>query len=149
MCDIDLFKKINDQHGHLSGDSVLIQFSDLIKENLRKHDIAARYGGEEFLFLLPNTDIEQALDVAEKLREIIALNTFTLTSMVTLSITASFGVISNSDDSINWDNMVQAADSALYEAKQSGRNQVIKGVLNSVNENNLSLLPLNNTKSSC
>jgi|GEM_PF-412717 len=149
MCDIDLFKKINDQHGHLSGDSVLIQFSDLIKKNLRTYDIAARYGGEEFLFLLPNTGIEQAIVVAQKLREIIAANTFTSTSMDTLSITASFGVTSNSDSSINWDNMVQAADSALYEAKQSGRNKVIKGTLNNINENNLSLLPLNNAKSSC
>jgi len=146
MCDIDLFKEINDQHGHLSGDSVLIQFSDLIIKNLRKYDIAARYGGEEFLFLLPNTDIEQAVDVAEKLRAIIAGNTFTSTSTDTLSITASFGVTSNSDNSINWDNMVQAADSALYEAKKLGRNKVIKGAPKRNGANNLRVLGLNCAK---
>jgi len=148
MCDIDYFKKINDQYGHLSGDSILIQFSDLIKKNLRKDDIAARYGGEEFLFLLPNTDAEQALDVAEKLREIIARNIFTSTGMDTLSITASFGVTTNTDHAVNWDNMVQAADSALYEAKQSGRNKVIKGTINSHSADNRNILVLNSAKTS-
>lgn len=127
LCDIDHFKQINDQYGHQAGDDILVNFSALIIKSLRDYDIAARYGGEEFLLLLPSTNIEQAMEVAGKLRVIIAQNKFTITDTNTLTVTASFGVTSNIEKSNNWDGMIKAADDALYEAKKLGRNQVLKG----------------------
>lgn len=126
LCDIDHFKQINDQYGHQVGDNVLSSLSALFTKNMRKHDIVARYGGEEFLLLLPNTHIEKAMKVAEKLRMIIAKNEFTNTGTATLSVTVSLGVASNNEKSNSWDNIVKAADEALYKAKKSGRNQVFR-----------------------
>ena len=126
VCDIDHFKRINDQYGHQAGDDVLVNFSALIIKNLRDYDIVARYGGEEFLLLLPNTDIEEAIKVADKLRKIIKKNQFSISDNKTILVTASFGVTSNIESSNNWDIMVKVADNALYEAKRLGRNQVVR-----------------------
>lgn len=124
LCDIDNFKEINDQYGHQVGDYILISLSELFTVNIRKYDIVARYGGEEFIFLLPNTDIKEAGKVAEKLRLVIEKSLFEKASTRALSVTASFGVSGNNEKLGSWDNIVKAADEALYKAKNSGRNQV-------------------------
>ncbi|OFC69237.1 GGDEF domain-containing protein [Alteromonas confluentis] len=122
VCDIDFFKKVNDQHGHPAGDEALKQFAHIISDLLRSGDTLVRMGGEEFLIVLPNADIQQASTMAQRLcdevrdAEIKVENT-------TLKLTASFGVASlNADDTI-FDGIRQA-DEALYRAKASGRDQV-------------------------
>ena len=122
VCDIDFFKKVNDQHGHPAGDEALKQFARIISDLLRSGDTLVRMGGEEFLIVLPNADIQQASTMAQRLcdevreAEIKVENT-------TLKLTASFGVASlNADDTI-FDGIRQA-DEALYRAKASGRDQV-------------------------
>lgn len=118
--DIDYFKQINDTHGHAEGDQVLINFSKLINLHIRSVDIFARWGGEEFIILLPNIDKDNAVKVAEKLREAVENYNFSKT----YSITCSFGVAQvEADDSES--SLFQRADKALYEAKEGGRNQVV------------------------
>jgi diguanylate cyclase (GGDEF)-like protein len=126
ICDIDHFKVFNDHHGHQMGDRVLMQVSALLKNNVRKVDLAARYGGEQFVFALPETDCEQAEKIAEKLRLLIMNHQIPCqTNECSLSITASFGVACLHPDYPNWEALFVAADKALYRAKQSGRNCVM------------------------
>jgi diguanylate cyclase (GGDEF)-like protein len=123
MCDIDHFKQVNDRHGHQEGDNVIKYLATIFKQALRKQDQTARWGGEEFLIVLPETDSEQALILAEKLRAQIHAHTFSTDSQ-TFQISASFGIYQvKTDDSI--DQAVNRADQALYEAKEQGRNQCI------------------------
>lgn len=124
MCDIDHFKIFNDEHGHQIGDKVLIDFGSILKNNVREHDFVARYGGEEFLVLLPETDIQQAAIIAEKLREKIFLHRVAIRRNKTLSVTASFGVANYHKGMTDWRLIVKAADLALYDAKNNGRNKV-------------------------
>ncbi|MCG9677217.1 GGDEF domain-containing protein [Vibrio sp. Isolate24] len=121
LLDIDHFKKINDTYGHQAGDRVLRTMGKLLILQTRKDDLSFRYGGEEFLVLLPNTDTENAVIVAEKLREAIKKAKM-LPSNVDFC-TASFGVtqFNGSDD---WQSAIERADQALYSAKENGRNQV-------------------------
>ncbi len=124
MLDIDLFKNINDMYGHPIGDRLLIEIGKLLNENIRKYDTLCRLGGEEFLLLLPQTNAEEALSVAEKLRCILESHTFCIRDHI-LHVTASFGV---SRLSYTSDPQVIAqytqVDNALYLAKQCGRNCV-------------------------
>lgn len=124
MLDLDHFKAINDRHGHQTGDRVLQRFSELCRQSLREIDIAARLGGEEFAILLPETGLEQALQVAERLRENLARSTLLSEAGVPLSCTTSIGVVvlNGQDDSL--DSMLGRADQALYAAKTAGRNRV-------------------------
>jgi diguanylate cyclase (GGDEF)-like protein len=133
--DIDLFKQINDQYGHSSGDQVLIEFGDLLKKSIREFDLACRFGGEEFVILLPQTDPDNAFLLAERLREKTAATFFCMGS-IRARISASFGIsslvntdkISNlDDDALNkiGENLLTWADEALYRAKKAGRNKVI------------------------
>jgi polar amino acid transport system substrate-binding protein len=116
--DIDHFKNINDTYGHEFGDYVLQNLSKLIKESIRSSDYFGRWGGEEFLIILPDTSYENALKIAEKLRKKIAVHSFK-----NVKITSSFGVTEfKRGESV--DNIMARADEALYEAKESGRNQV-------------------------
>lgn len=124
LMDIDLFKQVNDNHGHQVGDQVLQEFSLRLKNSLREYDVLARYGGEEFTLLLPNTDANTAIVIAEKLRNKIAQPVFCLEGEGNLSITASFGVATNQGEDINWQRLISFADQALYKAKESGRNCV-------------------------
>jgi len=119
--DIDYFKRINDTYGHEFGDYVLQNLSKLIKQSIRSSDYFGRWGGEEFLIILPETEYENALKIAEKLRKKIAVHSFK-----GVKITSSFGV-SEFKKGDNPENIIQKADKALYEAKKSGRNQV-KGI---------------------
>lgn len=120
--DIDYFKEVNDQHGHLIGDDVLGKITDVVNSANRTSDVFARYGGEEFIILTTSTDLEGAAIHAEHLREKIASTSF----IYEMKITCSFGVaefIKESDDTTSF---IKRADVALYNAKGSGRNCVIK-----------------------
>ncbi len=125
MLDVDHFKKINDQHGHAAGDDVLKQLANSVRSGLREVDLAARFGGEEFVILLPQTDKEGALILAERLRKSIAQDPIQAGEKQ-LEVTASFGVASNRDV-VDGDpeDLLRGADIALYHAKRSGRNQVV------------------------
>ena len=125
LMDIDHFKKFNDAHGHQVGDLLLNEFCTVLGDNLRKYDLLARYGGEEFVVVLPETDLESATAVAEKLRGILASHIFFLQGN-NCRATASFGVagMAPATDSFGKDELIQFADKALYEAKKKGRNRV-------------------------
>jgi diguanylate cyclase (GGDEF)-like protein len=124
LMDIDLFKQVNDVHGHQIGDEVLQEFSQRLKDSLRPYDILARYGGEEFMLLLPDTDTKTAVTIAEKLRVKIAQPVFDVETSPKLEVTASFGVTSIKESYIDWQKLVGEADKALYQAKDNGRNKV-------------------------
>ena len=122
MLDIDYFKKLNDEFGHLLGDEVLRQVSTMFQQQLRKGDVVCRYGGEEFALLLPQTSGENAYEVAEKLRRTAETYHF---PGVPRPVTISAGVAAYPAAGKNRDEVVSAADAALYQAKLSGRNRVI------------------------
>ena len=123
MLDLDHFKKVNDTFGHLAGDVVLREMSELLRKSLRKSDIAARYGGEEFALLLPETPQEGAFILAERLREKLAAMSFAYGEH-TIFITMSVGIAAYTPktDSSNAD-LIKKADTALYRAKEQGRNR--------------------------
>ena len=121
MADIDQFKKLNDEFGHLLGDEVLRQVSSLFHQNLRKIDVVCRYGGEEFALLLAQTGAQQAVTVAEKLRKLVEEWQF---PGVPRTVTISAGVAVFPDHGVGRDELIRAADNALYCAKQTGRNRV-------------------------
>ncbi len=125
MCDIDHFKDFNDEHGHQVGDKVLVDFCSILKSNVREHDFIARYGGEEFLVLLPETNLQKALAIAEKLRTKICQHRMAIRRNRAVSITASFGVAGYQQGMTDWRLIVKAADQALYQAKNAGRNKVM------------------------
>jgi two-component system chemotaxis response regulator CheY len=125
MMDLDHFKEVNDQHGHLFGDQTLCLIANIISNHKRDYDKAGRWGGEEFLVVLPGATIEEACQVAERLREEIASAKIQLPGGGTLSVHASFGVSSSSpSDELTLDNLILQADEALYCAKRDGRNRV-------------------------
>jgi len=125
LMDIDHFKQVNDNYGHLSGDEVLTQIARRIENKIRKNDILARYGGEEFIILLPHTHGADALKIAKKLKDIISKDPFPLSKIQrALVLTASFGVTGVSGQTQDWQSIVERADNALYLAKAGGRNQV-------------------------
>lgn len=126
MIDIDFFKKFNDIYGHQVGDFVLKSFSAALKKKIREYDTLARYGGEEFVLILPDTSIDEALTVAEKLRSAVDDAAFD-DNRETYHITASFGVSTTrpvTTDNFDKSDFINQADEALYDAKQGGRNQV-------------------------
>jgi len=125
IMDVDYFKHINDTYGHPTGDSVLIQLVDLIRGQIRKGDVFSRYGGEEFAVLLKNTDLEDGIKSAEKIRTSIEQNGFTSCDGEALKVTMSAGVVQCTDAYDSFENMVQAVDKALYTAKENGRNCVV------------------------
>jgi diguanylate cyclase (GGDEF)-like protein/PAS domain S-box-containing protein len=115
VIDIDYFKKYNDKHGHLAGDEILVQVAKLIAIETRKIDLAVRYGGEEFLVILPGTEQAQAYEIAERIRKTVEKNTI---------VTISIGVASYDNSMKQKEDLIKKADSALYRAKQGGRNRV-------------------------
>lgn len=131
MLDVDYFKKVNDTYGHSAGDCVLKQVSDIIKKEIREYDIACRYGGEEFFIILPQTNLNEASLVAQRLRKVIEESKMDIKEAGVegvnyLKITVSIGVCSF-EPSMTSDMVLQKADKALYEAKTTGRNRVIVG----------------------
>ena len=123
VCDIDRFKQVNDTFGHQVGDMVLTQLADILKKNRRKSDVVARYGGDEFAMLLLNTDKDEAVSVAEKLRQEIERAVFKAYD-VDLKITISFGVASFDEQNDTFNSLMSKADKFLYAAKDHGRNRV-------------------------
>ncbi|WP_234979924.1 sensor domain-containing diguanylate cyclase [Fibrobacter sp. UWEL] len=121
--DIDHFKAINDTYGHACGDEILKAVAQTVRGLLRKYDVFARYGGEEFLTLLPETDLEGAAIVAERFRRKIEMMTVHYGDY-TINITITLGV-SRFDHRLGADRSIQMADKALYQGKESGRNQVV------------------------
>ena len=134
IVDIDHFKQVNDNYGHDSGDMVLVQFANTLKESVRRDDVVSRFGGEEFIVILKKVDEKSAADIARKLHDNIQAATFTLVDKRTLHLTCSIGFLfypsSDGDDpGITFEKMISIADSALYYAKSHGRNASVKAVL--------------------
>jgi two-component system cell cycle response regulator len=126
MTDIDRFKLVNDTYGHDVGDEVLREFAARIRSTVRGADLACRYGGEEFVVVMPDTSIEVAAGVAERLRAIIEDRPFYVRSIDReLSITASLGIATSNGAFGAPDELLKQADKALYEAKHTGRNRVV------------------------
>jgi two-component system, cell cycle response regulator len=123
LLDIDRFKAINDTYGHFAGDAVLRETAQRLKHNVRPYDVVGRYGGEEFLVVLPNCDLEQATQQAERMREKLGGEKMMIEG-TELTVTASFGVTVSDGSDRSPEVFVRAADEALYLAKASGRNCV-------------------------
>jgi diguanylate cyclase (GGDEF)-like protein len=127
--DLDHFKQINDTYGHLAGDRVLRQVASQFRNNLRTEDVCARWGGEEFMILLPETPLEQAVTVAEKLAAAVREKEITWDQQ-TITVTISFGVgaFQAGSTTASIDEFIQQVDNALYAAKHRGRNRVERAV---------------------
>ena len=126
MVDLDKFKSVNDTYGHQAGDEVLRQLSEILRTAIREIDRVGRYGGEEFMLLLPGTLEEEAVTFAERVRQNLESHTFTFEGG-SLQRTGSFGVATFPHTRImNCDSLVRAADDALYVAKETGRNKVVR-----------------------
>ncbi len=122
--DLDNFKNVNDSHGHLVGSHVLIEVAKAILASVRDTDVVARYGGDEFVVVLPETVADRALQVAERIRQTLANTVFTGGRALELSLTASFGVAAFPADADSAQQLVAAADHAMYEAKGARKNCV-------------------------
>ena len=122
--DLDDFKRVNDAHGHLAGSHVLMEMAAVILSSIRDTDAVARYGGDEFVIVLPDTEIELAGTVAERIREKIAGHQFNAGRNLKLSLTASFGVAAFPVHASSPQQLIAAADTAMYEAKAAKKNCV-------------------------
>lgn len=128
MCDIDHFKSVNDTYGHRVGDQVLVAVAHLLRNTLRISDIIARYGGEEFALLLPATATPGAVEIAERLRVLVAshaIDAHTETEEHSIRRTVSIGIATLPDDARTSAELLERADTALYQAKRQGRDRVV------------------------
>jgi len=125
MFDVDHFKHFNDIYGHAAGDAVLVALGKLLPRIVREVDMACRYGGEEFLLLLPETDLNQALTVAENIRESVAALKIDCEGVILPQVTCSLGIASYPDHALKEEELLRIADAALYSAKNAGRNRVM------------------------
>lgn len=126
MFDVDHFKKINDQHGHDIGDQVLQIIANTARKEMRHHDILARFGGEEFIALIPETQIDDCLMIAERIRLSISQAQLYLKPDVKLKFTVSVGVAELRSPEQSLDELIKQADIALYQAKANGRNCIVR-----------------------
>jgi len=122
MIDIDFFKKVNDNYGHMVGDEVIRHISGLIHHHVRETDTAGRYGGEEFTVLLPDTDLKNAYIFAERLRKSVE-SSIVKHNDIELNYTISLGVAEVSETFASYEAWIECADAALYQSKESGRNK--------------------------
>jgi diguanylate cyclase (GGDEF)-like protein len=130
MVDVDRFKTINDTYGHRAGDEVLRELARILADKLRSIDRAARYGGEELLVMMPDTPVEEARQVAERIRSAVEAHTFVVDPEddeppIELHLTASVGLAGLPENAETLEGLVEVADRALYEAKRTGRNRVV------------------------
>jgi diguanylate cyclase (GGDEF)-like protein len=127
LIDIDNFKKINDTLGHRAGDQVLQYFAGILRDSIRSTDHAGRYGGEEFLVILPETDIDEAAELAERLRHRVELNDCLPDGETRLPgpVTVSLGIASFPRHALDVERLIDTADVAMYLAKSGGRNSVV------------------------
>ena len=123
MIDLDGFKKINDSHGHLVGDEILLHFIQAVEKNIRKSDIFSRFGGDEFNLLLHDTKHDGALELAEKIRSFIKHHPY-VNGKKSIAFTVSIGVAQYDGES-SMSELIHKADNALYDAKETGRNRVV------------------------
>jgi diguanylate cyclase (GGDEF)-like protein len=123
MLDLDYFKNINDTHGHYFGDLALKEIAQTLQENIRESDTLGRYGGDEFSILLPETDLPQAIEIAERLRSIVAEKPLKINN-ISFTMTISIGISSVNESIVDFSHLLISADMALYEAKNAGRNCV-------------------------
>jgi len=128
--DLDGFKAINDTYGHKAGDLVLVETTDILRKYSREYDLVARWGGEEMLIMLPNTDQETACKIAERIRKSIESHIYNYQEQE-IRVTVSLGIASliesgKETKGVNtYETILELADSALYSAKDQGRNQVV------------------------
>jgi diguanylate cyclase (GGDEF)-like protein len=120
ILDVDGFKEINDQYGHAKGDDVLVGVANILVKNVRGSDVVARWGGDEFVILVVEADAEDALRVAEKIRQ--SVREYYLDQ---LDITASIGLVEVDIDLDDARSLIKKADAALYQAKRNGKNCVV------------------------
>jgi diguanylate cyclase (GGDEF)-like protein len=125
MIDIDDFKQVNDQHGHIIGDMVLKAFARGVKEKLRQYDVLGRYGGEEFLLILPELGSDETFEVVDRIRSHIEHLAIEIENGLTLQVTSSFGVASFPTDAETSMDLLIKADEKLYNAKRTGKNKVV------------------------
>jgi len=127
IMDVDHFKSVNDTHGHDAGDEVLREFANRISANIRGIDLACRYGGEEFVVAMPDTDLDFAYAIAERLRKSVETTPFEIgRAPGTLNVTISIGIAVSHAENDNAEKLLHRADQALYRAKREGRNRVIR-----------------------
>ena len=125
FADLDNFKRTNDDYGHQAGDVVLREVARRVTEMLRPYDSFGRYGGEELLIVLPECDANNALAIAERVRSVISAQPI-MTNGGAISTTVSLGVATvDGKSSLYFDELIQLADNALYQAKEKGRNRVV------------------------
>ena len=123
IADLDFFKKINDEHGHLAGDAVLRHTAAIMKSTVRSYDIVSRWGGEEFIFLITDSNMEDVTALAERIRYAIE-HTECEYEGKKLHTTVSFGIAQSGDEDVDMTELILRADRALYISKQEGRNRV-------------------------
>ena len=127
MIDIDDFKKVNDQHGHLAGDALLRDIADVLQRSIRKVDILGRYGGDEFFVILPETGTEASRVVAERIQKNIRQHSFRFKE-TPLTVTVSIGLLSfPADKKIDIETFIDEVDQALLEAKRLGKDRILMG----------------------
>lgn len=131
MADLDYFKNFNDQYGHMAGDKLISDLGRFFKKRIRESDIACRYGGEEFVLVLPESPLKDTYKRAEEIREELKKIEFAFQGQYLGSLTISMGVATFPDNGSNFDELIRAADVAMYRAKQGGRDRVV--VSDSVN----------------
>jgi diguanylate cyclase (GGDEF)-like protein len=127
MADIDHFKKFNDTQGHKAGDELLVKLADFFKLKIRGSDIACRYGGEEFILILPESSTKDTYKRAEYLREEVKNIKVFFKDQLLPSITLSMGIATYPEHGTELNDLIRVADTALYEAKDEGRDRVISG----------------------
>jgi diguanylate cyclase (GGDEF)-like protein len=122
--DLDGFKAVNDSHGHLSGSRALVEAAAVIRGSARETDVVARFGGDEFALILPDTGADGAYSVGERIRERLAAHQFLAADGLNLRLTASVGVATLPDAATSAEELMQAADAAMYRVKDGGKNGI-------------------------
>ena len=122
--DMDHFKHVNDQHGHLNGSKVLIEMAHLLIRNLRDVDIVARYGGDEFVVVLPQTSVATTRKIVDRIQEAVRKSEFLKENNLRLKLSASFGIAGFPEHAKNKTDLIRLADKAMYRAKETGRDRI-------------------------